>query len=390
MSQTISSLGDGLYLVAFVWLSLELSNGEGLALGGIFSIYTLGEILSGLISGPIVDRIDKKKTLIYVDLTRGLIVGVLYVLLHVGIMNILFLYFCTFLFSIISPLFYRAEFSILPLIVEKKNLIKANGLLFALKRLTKVLSPVIGGLLVQLSGMRICFLCDTLSFFLSSICISFIVLKSTTQNVHRTPSENLLHDLKSGYRIILNSSLLRTIAVYAACINFIGAPIFPLLPIVSERISNGACGYGALMSALSIGLITAGFLSALFFKTLRRTHLMLIGLILCSAAIIAIAYSHSFYTVYVFCFLLGAGLNLANLPLHTLLQERLPSDKIGVVSGFVFTTAQIAMPISMALSGFFLRFFLIKTIFVSLGTLMFLGAILGFLLPQFRYDNDTL
>ena len=81
VSQTISSLGDGLYLVAFVWLSLELSSGEGLVMGGIFSVYTLGEIISGFISGPIVDRIDKKRTLFYVDLTRGLIVGILFTLL---------------------------------------------------------------------------------------------------------------------------------------------------------------------------------------------------------------------------------------------------------------------------------------------------------------------
>jgi MFS family permease len=77
------------------------------------------------------------------------------------------------------------------------------------------------------------------------------------------------------------------------------------------------------------------------------------------------------------------------MPIHTLLQEQLPSDKIGVVSGFVFTAAQIAMPISMALSGFLLHYFLVKTIFSSLGTLMLIGAILGFFLPQLRYDKGT-
>jgi MFS family permease len=201
--------------------------------------------------------------------------------------------------------------------------------------------------------------------------------------------KNLFYDLMIGYRIIVNCSFLRTIAVYAACINFIGAPIFPLLPIISERISNGAYGYGVLMSALSMGLIAAGFFAAIFCKTLSRTKIMLCGLTLCSVTVIALAYSRTFYMLYVSCFLLGAGLNLANMPIHTLLQEQLPSDKIGVVSGFVFTAAQIAMPISMALSGFLLRYFLIKTIFSSLGTLMLIGAILGFFLPQLRYSKST-
>jgi DHA3 family macrolide efflux protein-like MFS transporter len=389
VSQTISSLGDGLYLIAFVWLSLELSDGEGLALGGIFSVYTVGEVISGFVSGPIVDRVNRKRILIAVDLARGFIVAVIYVLLHFGIMTLLYLYLCTFLFSILSPLFHRTEFAVLPQIVDKSNLMKANGLLFGLKRLMRVISPIIGGLLVQLTGMRICFFCDTISFFLSSACISLIAIRDASWNINRMKRKDLFHDLMDGCRIVLNSSFLRTIAVYAACINFIGAPIFPLLPIISGRISDNASGYGVLMSALSMGLITAGFLAAIFCKTLRRIRIMLCGLTLCSTAIIALAYSSTFYMLYIFSFFLGAGLNLTNMPIHALLQEQLPSDRIGVVSGFVFTTAQIAMPISMAMSGFMVRFFLVKTIFISLGVLMLTGAILGFFLPQFRYNKDT-
>ena len=359
-------------------------------MGGIFSVYTLGEIISGFISGPIVDRIDKKRTLIYVDLTRGLIVGILFTLLYFGIMKLLFLYLFTFLFSILSPLFHRAEFAVLPQIVDKNSLIRANGLLVGSKRSMKVLAPIIGGLVVQFAGMRACFLFDTLSFFLSSIGISFIVIKAYPRKIHDIKPKNLYHDLISGCKIVLKSSFLRTITVYAACINFVGAPIFPLLPIISERIGNSASGYGVLISALSIGLIASAFFAAIFCKTLRRTHVMLCGLILCSAAIIALAYSNTFYLVYAFCFFLGAGLNLANMPIHTLLQEQLPSCKIGVVSGFVFTTAQIAMPISMAFSGFIIRFLLIETVFSLLGTLILIGAILGFFLPQFKYDKDLL
>jgi MFS family permease len=60
IGQTISSLGDGFYMIGFMWLTLELSGGKGVALGGVLSIYTLGEIFFGFIAGPIVDRVNKK------------------------------------------------------------------------------------------------------------------------------------------------------------------------------------------------------------------------------------------------------------------------------------------------------------------------------------------
>jgi hypothetical protein len=47
IGQSISSLGDGFYLIAFMWLALQLSGGKGLVLGGIFSIYTLNEVIFG-------------------------------------------------------------------------------------------------------------------------------------------------------------------------------------------------------------------------------------------------------------------------------------------------------------------------------------------------------
>ncbi len=102
------------------------------------------------------------------------------------------------------------------------------------------------------------------------------------------------------------------------------------------------------------------------------------------------AYGRTFYMTIISCFAMGIGLSLANMPIHTMLQEKLPSNKIGVVSGFVFTTAQIAMPISMALSGFMTHLFTIKTIFVFSGSLMLVGATLGFFLPQFKDGRDTL
>jgi MFS family permease len=389
LGQTISALGDGFYLIAFVWLSLVISNGKGFTLGGIFSIYALGEIVSGLISGPIVDRFCKKNILIFVDLTRSLLLAILYMLVTLGIMKLPYLYICTFLFSILSPFFYRAEFAILPLIVSKEDLMKANSLLLGSKRLIRVVAPAVGGILIHLFGMDICFLVDTVSFMFSVLCISLMFLDRRNPAKHKITPTCLLKDLKSGSKIILNSPYLLTIAIYAACINFIGAPIFPLLPMVSQRISGGVSGYGILTSGISSGLITSSAAIMFLDKPLNKIHIMLYGIIICATAIIAIALGRTFHFIMIFCFVMGVGLNCANIPIQTMIQIAVPSKNIGVVSGFVYTIAQIAMPISMAFSGFLTQHLEIEAIFVGAGIIMFIGAAVGFSLPQFRNTTDT-
>jgi len=382
VSQTVSSLGDGVYVIAFVWLSLQLSGGKGIVLGGIFSIYTLGELFFGLISGPIADRYNKKRILIITDIARGFLLMVLYLLTSLEVTRLVHLYICTFLFSALSPLFHRTEFSILPHLVQKEQLLKINALLTGSKRIVRILSPMIGGIIIQLVGIKVCFLFDAMSFIFSSICISFIRFRNRPKR--STMFLHVLRSMKRGYHFIVNSPFFLTLTIYAACVNFIGAPIFPLLPLLSEKSGGGVSHYGVMLSSLSVGLTASSFLVVFVTKLLTRIQTMLSGLSICAIAIVIMAFERNFSVVIISCFFMGIGLTFANLPIQTLFQEKLPLDKVGVISSIAFTFAQIAMPISMALSGFIIELFEIKVIFTVLGTVMLIGAVVGIFLPQLR------
>ena len=384
MGQTLSSIGDGVYVIAFIWLSLKLSDGRGLIMGGIFSIYTLGELIFGFISGPVVDRFNKQKILIFMDLTRGSLLCILYVTIRLGTATVTLLYVCTFLFATFSAFFHRAEFAILPEITHKSRLLKANGLLTGLKRLMRVLAPAVGGVIIQSFGTEACFLFDGLSFFSSMLCIALVRVTVGKSGKQPKTFRYMMSDIKKGCLIVVQSSLFLTLSIYAACINFVGAPVFPLLPILSENVSTGASGYGAMMSALSAGLIAASFLIFYVDRFLSRIRIMLMGICFSALGILVISLSQDIITIAPACFMIGVGLSLANIPIQTIFQEKIPSENIGVVSGFVFTAAQVAMPISMVLSGVIIHFLSVSAVFKMISTLMFIGAIIGFFLPQFK------
>ncbi len=384
LGQVISSLGDGFYMVSFMWLTLEASGGKGIVLGGVLSVYTMGEIIFGFIAGPIVDRINRKSILIIVDILRGCIVFLLYLLVITKEVKVLYLYAITFAFAIVSPFFHRAEFAVIPQLVEKTSLLSANGILSGSKRLMQVISPALGGIFIGFFGLASCFLFDAVSFFFSSLCILFISIKPIEIDKKKFNLNLLISDFRHGFRFLISSTFLLTLTIYACCINFFGGPVFPMLPLVSQQAGTGSSGYGSMMSGLSAGFIISSLLISVVGKLINRISLILLGLIISSFSIMLMGFALNIVYLVGAAVILGIGLNFSNLPILTLFQEKVPQDKIGVVSSFVFTIAQVAMPISIALSGILVDVFSLKGIFVAITIILFIGALIGFALPQLR------
>jgi MFS family permease len=387
IGQTISSLGDGFYLIAFIWLTLKLSNGKGVLMGGVLSVYMVGELIFGFIAGPVSDLYNKKKILIFIDTLRGLTVLILYILVKTNVVTIFHIYILTFIFSVLSPFFHRTEFTIIPELIGKNELLKANGILGGVKRLMQIISPVIGGIFIAFLRIENCFLFDSISFFLSSFCILFIA----TNYTHKIRKQKYVHlffrEIKEGYKIVINSSFLLTLGIYAACINFFAGPMFPLLPLISVKRGLPVSNYGFMMGALSAGMILSSFFIGILSKWFNHIKILLLGLSISAISIALIGLSKINLLLIFSSFLLGVGLNVTNLPISTLIQEVVPKERIGMVSSFVFTFAQIAMPVSIVLSGLMADLFSLESIFITISLIIIIGVIIGIKLPQFREDN---
>ncbi|MGQ9702935.1 MAG: MFS transporter, partial [bacterium] len=296
----------------------------------------------------------------------------------------------TFFFATVSPFFHRTEFTIIPQIVEKEMLLKANGILSGSKRFMQVISPPLAGVFISIFGVASCFLLDALSFFVSILCIIPIAIKSISGSVGTLKNKHFFLDIKEGYNILVRSRFLLILAIYAMCINFLGAPIFPLLPLLAEKIRFGSSGYGFMMGAFSAGLIASSLFVGFIEKFLKAITILLFGLIVSATAIGLMGLSSISVIIIIASFMMGMGINLSNLPIVTLFQKNIPETKIGVVSSFVFTFGQIAMPVSMLLSGFLVDVLSLRGVFVGVSLFLLIGALLGFALPVFKEPESKI
>jgi MFS family permease len=141
---------------------MKITNNKGLAVGGAFSIFSIGELISGFISGPIADRFNKKRLLIISDFLRAVVLFTLYFLSVENLVNIYVIVLILLVLSILSPVFSITQFTIMPLLVESDELLKANGIFNSFTTISRILGPALGGVLVGALGYNACFLIDAI------------------------------------------------------------------------------------------------------------------------------------------------------------------------------------------------------------------------------------
>ena len=388
--QAVSVLGDGVYQIAIMWLIMKITNNKGLAVGGAFSIFSIGELISGFISGPIADRFNKKRLLIITDFLRAVVLFTLYFLSVENLVNMYVIVLILLVLSILSPVFSTTQFTLMPLLVESDELLKANGFFNSFTTISRILGPALGGVLVGAFGYNACFLIDAISFLVSVATISFIRYKPIkVDNIETKTVVSILKSFKEGYKYLTSSKFLIALSIYALLLNFTGGALLPLIPIFSNRVHFGSQGYGYMMSAFSLGFLAFSLLVGLLPKELPETRLMLYGLTVGSTSVILWGASKSLILVLILFFIFGFSNALTNLPLNTLLQKMIKIEFLGVVISFTSTISQALQPVSMAFSGYLADKIPISMLIIFIGISSLTISLIGFAIPVFKTQQHN-
>lgn len=127
----VSSLGDGMRTAALPLLAVTVTT-DPVAVAAIAVFGRLPWILVALFSGAIADRYDRRALMVAVDLCRALVVIGLVAFIISDADHLVLLYAVALLLGIGETLFDTATQGLLPQVVPKENLGKANGNLFTL------------------------------------------------------------------------------------------------------------------------------------------------------------------------------------------------------------------------------------------------------------------
>ena len=168
----LSIIGDYFLFVALPFFVYE-QTGSTLATGTMFAAQTLPRLLFGSVAGVFVDRWDRKKTMVFSDLLRALILLPLLLVVIGG--PIALVYAVAFVEAAVSMFFLPAKSAIIPSLVAERDLTAANSLYSLTEDIPSLVGALLGGALLGLIGLSGLVLLDIATYLASALLISLVV-----------------------------------------------------------------------------------------------------------------------------------------------------------------------------------------------------------------------
>jgi MFS family permease len=349
--QTISQLGSSFTLFATPLLIFQLTHSAvnlGIATAANFVPY----LMFGLIIGAWVDRLNRKRLMIAVDLLRAAVIATIPLLSVIGALRVWQVYLIGFASSTLTIFFEASEFAAIPSLVGQDDLITANGRIQASYSGAQVAGPLLAGLMLAVVKIETVFLVDAASFVVSAYSLLLVRASFNTEGEERTPS-TIRKDVAEGLRYVLSHPVLRNISAMMALFNFVSVTTFTQLVLFAkERLSATDAQVGFLFSAGSAGVVVLGLLAGRIRKHLRFGPAALGSLFVIGLLTIAFA-ANRMYWVALPLWGLASGLGIFfNINTGSLRQAIVPNHLLGRIISIAGVLAWSAIPLGGLLGGF--------------------------------------
>jgi MFS family permease len=332
-ASTLSALGTGLTVVAApLYVSARTSN--ALIVSATTGVAMLPWLLFALPAGVLVDRVDRRRLMVAVDWARTAAMGVLAVAILGGWSSIVLLDLVLFLINTGETAFEPAAQSMVPAVVSRDQLERANGWLVGGLTLSRyMIAGPLGGFLFVVAA-SIPFFANAGTYAASAVLVglvggSYRVARPDTAG-RRT---RVRAEVAEGLRWLLKQRMLRTMAILIGLLNItLAAATAVLVLLAKERLHVGSVGYGALFTCMAVGSLLGSAVGDRVIRRVTATWTIRIGLLVEALTHLTLALATNVYVVGVVMAAFGIHAALWTIVGTSLRQRLTPEHMLGRVS----------------------------------------------------------
>ena len=258
----LGNIGSFMRDVASAWLATGLSSSP-VAVALVQVAGTLPVFLLSLPAGVLADILDRRRFAIGVQIMLALVSGTLMILAHTGMLTISSLIALTFAGGVGAALMGPTWQSIVPELVQKRDLRNAGALGSLGINIARAIGPAAGGLLLAAAGAALTYGADVATYVLV---VAALLWWRRPAAADDALSESFFGAFRAGLRYARASRELHVVLLRTAVFFAFGSAIWALLPLVARNLIGGDAGfYGILLGLVGIGAI----LGALVMPRLR-------------------------------------------------------------------------------------------------------------------------
>ncbi|KOF08952.1 permease [Planococcus glaciei] len=323
----ISNIGAWVYLIALNLIILN-ETGSPLAIALLYILGPIATICSNSWAGSLIDRINTRKFMIGLDISRALCIALIPVL-----PSLFYVYIIVFIINIGSAMFEPTSMVYMTKLIPEKDRQRFNALRSFINSCGTLIGPAIAGLLFWMGIPYTAIYVNSVALILSA----FIIMLLPNVDSQTVPSETEKLSwkmIKEDFKVVYKFSHTHTF-ILKIYLLFVGMTIFmTALDSLEAAFAKTVIGmsdtnYGFLLSIFGTGIILGSLINTFFSKQLAVNLLIGAGSIFTAAGYITLYSSQGFISAATGTFMIGLAITFANTGYLTFYQNNVPVKMMG-------------------------------------------------------------
>ncbi|MFE4263635.1 MFS transporter [Streptomyces sp. NPDC056883] len=307
-SQTVNETGARISGVAVPLLAASQLGASTFEVSAITALTWLPFLLFSLPAGVVVDRLPRRRLMVFCDLARMVLMLSLPAGALFGAATLTQVYVVVTACGILTVFFNVAFRTQLPGIVADTQLVEGNGHLAMGQSVAKLVGPAAGGVLVGVVGALRTILADALSFLVSAVLLGSI--RTPEQHPAATgqaPRPTFAAAVREGLGFVLRHPVLRPLLACSSATNFffMGMTGLQIVYLVDELRASPSM-VGAVFSAGMAGGALAGMFAGRISRRIGTARITWVSLLAAGPLCLPIPFAQPGWGISLFAFGLTA------------------------------------------------------------------------------------
>ncbi len=347
--QTLASLGNMFALIAMPLLVFQ-ATGQVVQMGLVTATFTISQLVAGIFAGQLIDSFNRRVLMIFCDASRALLFATIPLVWVLFGAQVWLIYVVTGLGGMLGMIFQVGYVTTVANLVEKEQIITANGYINASMAITSMIGPLLGGIAVEQLGPAIALSAQAAAFAASALSLLFIRLRPAPVE-GRVPSDkdNGVRSMLAGVRFLFAQPVLRAVTILLLVYGFAtGAGLDLFIFHIKNDLHQDGAAIGFVFAASSIGAIIGSLSAGAIRKRLGFGPTYLGATILSGIPLMLVSLLFNLYALVALAAFFQLISMVQGINSLSLRQEITPSALLGRVTSAFWTIAGVMTPLGAA------------------------------------------
>ncbi|MFW9900336.1 MAG: MFS transporter [Candidatus Thorarchaeota archaeon] len=353
IGQLFSVLGSSISQFAIIWWITD-TTGSKMLLSLATFLYILPMTIVVALSGVIIDKWNRKRIIMVVDSLQAFVMVIIIIIFNIGGENPILIVVIMSILGILQGFHIPTIGAIVPTMVPKDKLSRMNGVNFFFRSFIQIIGPVIGATLFSFLPLRSILWIDPLTFILAFIPLLVIKIPRIKREGDGEEKNTFIEDFKIGFRTLKSIPIVFMMLLISMFINFLLLPFNILIPYFIRYNHLGDASNLAFVIAFMNGGMLFGALISSIKKEWRYALPIYFGLefiLMMNISIVALTPFRLFIMMSIVLGITGIAIPILNTIYLTIMQKKVPADKMGRLSSLDWAISSAISPIATIITG---------------------------------------